>query len=162
MYKSTTTTRLSSGLLSPCLSEKALPVSYHVVTAECLHHRGFVQELDSLSQARWLIDCLDGHLRLQVPFDDVLGNSLVHHAEGALPKLSEQRDLFPWNLPLIRNINCTKATTVTATWPQIMLAWCLRRWASYCHWRWGTQGWRRRSEVLLGLRSACSTTTGRT
>lgn len=87
-------------------------MSYHVVTAEGLHHRGFVQELDSLSQARRLIDCLDSHSRLWVSFDDVLGDSLVHHAEGTLSKLSEQRDLFPGNLPLIRNINCTKHTSV--------------------------------------------------
>lgn len=79
-----------------------------MVAAERLHHRRFVQELDSLSQARRLIDRLDGHPCLWVSLDDVLGVSLVHHAEGALPELSEQRDLFPGNLPLIGNINCSR------------------------------------------------------
>lgn len=89
-------------------------MSYHVVAAERLHHRRFVQELDSLSQARRLIDRLDGHPCLWVSLDDVLGVSLVHHAEGALSELSEQRDLLPGNLPLIGNINCTKHTAVEA------------------------------------------------
>lgn len=94
-----------------CL-KKALPVPYHVVAAERLHHRCFVQELDSLSQARRLVDRLDGHSRLWVSLDDVLGDSLIHHAEGTLSELSEQRDLLPGNLPLVRNINCARHTPV--------------------------------------------------
>lgn len=78
---------------------------YHVVTAEGLHDRSFVQELDPLPEAGRFVDGFDGDARLRFSFDDVLSDSLVHHAEGALTQLPEQRDLLPGNLPLVRNIH---------------------------------------------------------
>lgn len=83
-------------------------VSYHVVTAESLHDGGFVEELDPLSQGGRLIDRLDGNACVRVSFDDVLGDSLIHHTEGALTQLSEHIDLLPGHLPLVRNIHYTK------------------------------------------------------
>lgn len=99
-------------------------MSYHVVTTEGLHDRGFVEELDPLPQAGWFIDRLDSYACLRVSFDDVLGNSLVHHAEGALTQLSEHRDLLPGHLPLIRNIDYTKQTQIT-----ILIKWSLHKWS---------------------------------
>lgn len=90
--------------------ERRFAVSYHMVTAESLHDGGFVEELNPLAQAGRFIDCFDGYTCVRVSFDDVLGDSLIHHAEGALTQLSEHRDLVPGHLPLIRNIHYTKQT----------------------------------------------------
>lgn len=81
-----------------------------MVTAESLHDGGFVEELDPLAQAGRFIDSLDGYACVRVSFDDVLGDSFVHHAEGALTQLSEHIDFLPGYLPLIRNIHYTKQT----------------------------------------------------
>lgn len=84
-----------------------------MVTAESLHDGGFVEELDPLSQAGRFVDRLDGHARLRIAFDDVFGDSFVHHAEGALTELSEQCDLLPGHLPLIRNVHYTTQVQMT-------------------------------------------------
>lgn len=81
-----------------------------MVTAEGLHDRGFVEELDPLPQAGRFINRLDSYARLRVSFDDVLCDSLIHHAEGSLTQLSEQIDLFPGHLPFIRNIHYIKTS----------------------------------------------------
>lgn len=91
--------------------EKRYAVTYHVVTVESLHDGGFVQELDPLAQAGRLVHRLDGDLCVRVSFDDVLGDSLVHHAEGALTELSEHRDLVPGNFPLIGDVHYTQEGT---------------------------------------------------
>ena len=84
-----------------------------MVTTEGLHDRGFVEELNPLPQAGRFIDCLDGNACVRVSFDDVLGDPLIHHAEGALTQLSEHCDFLPGHLPLVRNIHYTKETEIT-------------------------------------------------
>lgn len=80
-------------------------VSYHVVTTEGLHHGGFVEELDPLPQAGRFIHRLDSYTSVRVSFNNVLGNSLIHHSKGALTQFSHHHNLLPGNLPFIWNID---------------------------------------------------------
>lgn len=80
--------------------------SYHMVTAESLHDWGFIEELDSLTQASRLIDRLHSNTGVRFSLHDVLGNAFIDHAKGTLPQLPQHRDLFSRNLPIIRNVDC--------------------------------------------------------
>lgn len=84
------------------------------MAAEAFHDRGLVEELDALAQAGGLVHRLDGHARLGLALDDVLGDALVHHPEGALAQLPQQGDLVPWHLPFVRDINCWAQGTVVS------------------------------------------------
>lgn len=80
--------------------------NYHVMAAEAFHHGRLVEELDALAQAGRLVDGFHGHAGLGLPLDDVLGDALVDHPEGALAQLPQQRDLVPRNLPLVGDVDC--------------------------------------------------------
>lgn len=81
--------------------------THHVMTGEALHDRGLVEKLDPLPQTGRLIDRLHRHAGLRLALDDVSGVAFVHHAEGALPQLTQQSDLLPGDLPLVRHIHRT-------------------------------------------------------
>lgn len=81
--------------------------THHMVAGEALHDGGLVEKLDPLSQAGRLVDRLHRHTGLRLTLDDVPGVSLVHHAEGALPQLAQERDLLPRHLPLVRHVHRT-------------------------------------------------------
>lgn len=77
-----------------------------MVAAEGLHDGGFVQELDPLSQAGRLVHRLHRHIRLPLALDDVLGDALVDHAEGALTQFPQNVDLLPGHLPFVLLVHC--------------------------------------------------------
>lgn len=77
-----------------------------MVAAESLHDRSLVEELNPLAQAGRLVDRLDGHVRLTLALDDVLGDALVHHAERALAQLSQDFDFLAGHLPLVLLVHC--------------------------------------------------------
>lgn len=89
--------------------------SYHMVTVELLHDRGFVQKLNALPHAGRLIDRLDGHSCLRFVFDHSLGDAFIHHAEGALAQLLVHSDLVPGHLPLIRDVHWHDTTDRRST-----------------------------------------------
>lgn len=77
-----------------------------MVAAEGLHDRRLIQELDSLSQACRLIHRLHCYACVSFSLDDVLGNTLVDHAEGALTQFPQNVDLVSGHLPLVLLIHC--------------------------------------------------------
>ena len=96
----TQNTPITSAYVQICLSP------YHMVAAEGLHDRCLIQELDSLSQACRLIHRLHCYTRVSFSLDDVLGNALVDHAEGALTQFPQNVDLVSGHLPLVLLIHC--------------------------------------------------------
>lgn len=89
--------------------------SYHMVTVELLHDRGFVQKLNALPHAGRLIDRLDGHSCLGFVLDHALGDAFVHHAEGSLAQLLVHSDLLPGHLPLIGDVHWHNTTGSRST-----------------------------------------------
>lgn len=77
-----------------------------MVAAEGLHDRGLVQELNSLSQAGRLVHRLHRYARFPLALDDVLGDALVDHAEGALTQFPQNVDLVSGHLPLVLLVHC--------------------------------------------------------
>lgn len=77
-----------------------------MVAAEGFHDRGLVQELNSLSQAGRLVHRLHRYVRVPFALDDVLGDTLVDHAERALTQFPQNVDLVSGHLPLVLLIHC--------------------------------------------------------
>lgn len=55
-----------------------------MVTVELFHDGRFVKEFDALVHAGGLVNSFDGHASFRLVLDNTLGDTLVHHAEGAL------------------------------------------------------------------------------
>lgn len=87
-------------------------IGYHMVTAERLHDRGLIQELDPLPETGCLVNRLHGNARLSLALNHIMGHALVHHPERALTQLTQQGDLLPRHLPLIRLVHYTHTFTV--------------------------------------------------
>lgn len=77
-----------------------------MVAAEGLHDGGLVQELDSLPQVGRLVHCFDRNMRLPLALNNVLGDALVDHAEGALAQFPQNGDLLSGHLPLVLLVHC--------------------------------------------------------
>lgn len=77
-----------------------------MVAAEGLHDGGLVQELDSLPQVGRLVHCFDCNMRLPLALNNVLGDALVDHAEGALAQFPQNGDLLSGHLPLVLLVHC--------------------------------------------------------
>lgn len=85
-----------------------------MVAAEGLHDGGLVQELDSLPQVGRLVDCFDRNTRLPLALNNVLGDALVDHAEGALAQFPQNDDLLSGHLPLVLLVHCRQHISSSA------------------------------------------------
>lgn len=113
-----------TALLSTIVKMSPGTASYHMMTVEFLHDRGFIEEFDAFTHACRFINCLDGHPGLRFILDHTLCNALIHHAKRTLAQLSTQSDLLTSYLPLIWHIHWAKKKKLFKTFPNLL----------YFHW----------------------------